>query len=165
MEMWAASDVDGVAMMDDWGCQDSLLIAPEIWRDLFKPLYREYCEILHAGDKFAFFHSDGYIADVFPDLVEVGVDAVNSQLSLMDVERLAEQLRGRVTFWGDVDRQRVLPFGTLDEIRQSVRRVRRALDFGSGGLIAQCEWGLDVPMRNIAAVFDEWLLPLPMHAA
>lgn len=164
MQMWADSDVDGVEFMDDWGSQDALLIAPEMWREIFKPLYRDYCEILHAKDKFAFFHSDGEISDIFGDLIDAGVDAVNSQLFAMDIERLARQFRGHVTFWGEIDRQRVLPFGTIEESREAVNRVRRALDYGVGGLIAQCEWGLDVPIRKIAAIFDQWQQPLPMHA-
>ena len=164
MQMWADSEVDGVEFMDDWGSQDALLIAPEMWRAIFKPLYRDYCEILHAKDKFAFFHSDGDISDIFGDLIDVGVDAVNSQLFAMNIERLAKRFRGQVTFWGEIDRQRVLPFGTIEESREAVLRVRRALDYGAGGLIAQCEWGLDVPIHKIAAIFDQWQQPLPMHA-
>ena len=161
--MWAETDVDGVEFMDDWGSQTSLLIAPELWREVFRPLYREYCQILHAKDKWVFFHSDGNISDIFGDLVEIGVDAVNSQLFCMDMDRLAQQFRGQVTFWGEIDRQRLLPFGTSREVRAAVDRVRTALDFGRGGLIAQCEWGLDVPFDNIAAVYDAWQHPLPMH--
>ena len=163
MELWAATDVDGVEFMDDWGSQQAMLISPETWRDLFKPLYRDYCDILHRHDKFAFFHSDGQISDIFHDLIEIGVDAVNSQLFCMDIESLAECFRGQITFWGEIDRQRILPFGTEEDVRAAVRRVRRLLDFGSGGLIAQCEWGLDVPFTNIDSVFNEWLQPLPMH--
>jgi hypothetical protein len=164
MEMWAETDVDGVALMDHWGSDDSLLVTPEIWRDLFRPLYRDYCKILHAKDKFVFFSSEGNISKVFGDLVRAGVDAIHSQLFLMELERLAKQYRGRVTFCGEIDSRRVLPFGSAEEIRTAVRRLRKALDFGSGGVIAQCQWVPDVPLRNIAAVFEQWLLPLPMHA-
>ena len=163
MELWAATDVDGVAFMDDWGSQTTLLISPEMWRELFKPLYRDYCEILHAADKFAFFHCDGFIADIFGDLVDVGIDAINCQLALMNLPRLAAEFRGCVTFWGDIDRQQILPRGTPEDVAREVRRVRKELDFGSGGLIAQCEWGLDVPRQNIAAAFESWQAPLPMH--
>jgi len=163
LEMWAKTDVDGVAFSDDWGSQTSLLVSPELWRDLFRPLYREYCKILHAKDKFAFFHCDGNIADIFGDLVRLGLDAINAQLFAMNLERLAKRYRGRITFWGEIDRQRILAFGSLEEIRQAVLRVRRALDFGCGGVIAQCEWGLDVPWRNIASVFEQWMAPLPVH--
>lgn len=164
MEMWAETDVDGVVLMDDWGSQDSLLVAPEIWRELFRPLYRDYCKILHAKDKFAFFRSDGKISKIFGELVRTGIDAINSQLFLMDIERLAGRYRERVTFWGEIDRQHALPFGTPEDIAEAVRRVRKALDFGNGGVIAQCQWGPEVPLKNVAAVFEQWLLPLPMHA-
>jgi len=163
MRMWAATDVDGVEFMDDWGSQAALLVSPEIWCEVFKPLYRDYCEILHEKDKFAFFHSDGNITDIFPELIEIGVDAINSQLFCMDLDELAEQFRGRITFWGEIDRQRILPFGSPEQVRAAVRRVREALDYGHGGMIAQCEWGLDVPLRNVAALFDEWLYPVPVH--
>jgi len=161
MRMWAASAVDGVSFMDDWGTQTNLLIDPATWRELFKPLYREYCQILHEGGKYVFFHSDGHIEAIYPDLVEIGVDALNSQLFCMDIEKLGEQFGGKVTFWGEIDRQRLLPFGTPEEVREGVRRVRRALDRGRGGVIAECEWGIGVPGANVEAVFDEWERPLP----
>jgi len=164
LRMWASTDVDGVVFMDDWGSQDGLLLSAEIWRDLFKPLYRLYCQILHEGDKFAFFLCRGNISEIFGDLVEIGIDAVHSQLFLMDIERLAERFRGRITFWGEIDTRRVLPFGTPDDVRAAVRRVRRALDCGRGGVIAQCEWGHEMAFENIAAVFEQWLEPVLAHA-
>ena len=163
MELWASSDVDGVAFMDDWGSQVALLLPTKTWRDLFKPLYREYCRILHDKDKFAFFRSDGNISAIFRDLVEIGVDAIHCRLFSMNLESLAERFRGRVTFWGEIDREQVLRLGAPDDVGAAVRRVRRALDFGSGGLIAQCEWGLDVPFQNVAAMFEHWLEPVPAH--
>ncbi|MGQ9574513.1 MAG: uroporphyrinogen decarboxylase family protein [Thermoguttaceae bacterium] len=159
IELWASSDVDGVAFRDDWGSSHSLLIPVQTWRELFKPLYRQYVELIHAHDKFAFFHSDGNITEIFEDLVEIGIDAINAELFLMDLDMLAEKYRGRVTFWGGIDRQRVLPFGTPEEVRGAVRRMRAALDFGRGGVIAQCTWGLEVPFKNVAAVFEQWLAP------
>jgi uroporphyrinogen decarboxylase len=163
-QMWASSDCDGIAFRDDWGSNHSLLIPVQAWRDLFKPLYRQYVEIIHARDKFAFFHSDGNISEIFDDLVELGIDAINAEMSLMDFESLTERFRGRITFWGEIDRQRVLPFGTPEEVRAAVRRVRAALDFGRGGVIAQCKWGAGVPFKNVAAVFEQWLAPMPAQA-
>ncbi|GAG46019.1 unnamed protein product, partial [marine sediment metagenome] len=55
IQMWADTDVDGVAFMDDWGSQSSLLVPRRVWRKLFAPMYRDYCQILHEHDKFAFF--------------------------------------------------------------------------------------------------------------
>lgn len=156
MRMWAATDVDAVSFMDDWGAQTSLLISPDKWREFYKPLYSEYCSILRSAGKFVFFHSDGNIESIYPDLIDIGVDAVNSQLFCMDIEGLGRRFRGKITFWGEIDRQYVLPFGTAEEVRAAVQRVRAALDDGSGGVIAQCEWGTRDPYANIEAVFDEW---------
>lgn len=161
IERWAQTDVDGIFFMDDWGSQGNLLIAPALWREFFKPLYRQYCDTIKQAGKFVFFHSDGYIEPIIADLIEIGVDAVNSQLFCMKIEQLAEQYRGQITLWGEICRQQVLPFGTPDDVRSAVLRVRSAFDDGSGGLIAQCEWGLQDPGVNIAAVFEAWLDPIP----
>jgi hypothetical protein len=163
MEIWAETEVDGVAFRDDWASPEGLLIAPEMWRDLFRPLYRDYCSILHAKDKFVFFHSNGRITDIFGDLIKVGIDAIHSQLHLMDYERLAKRYRGRVTFWGEGDRQQLVDPGPTDEFCRSVLGVRKAFDFGSGGVIAQCQWAPGARVQTIASFFEQWLLPLPMH--
>jgi hypothetical protein len=157
MELWAKTDVDGVGFMDDWGTQHSLLIAPESWREIFKPMYKAYCDILKKADKFVFFHSDGHTHAIIPDLIEIGVDALNTQIFCMDIEQLAMEFKGKITFWGEICRQNILPFGTVDNVRQAVRRVRRAFDDGSGGVIAQCEWGKHDPKENIEAVFETWM--------
>ncbi|MGB6031528.1 MAG: uroporphyrinogen decarboxylase family protein [Bacteroidota bacterium] len=154
---WADSNVDGVFLMDDWGSNESLLISPAQWREVFKPIYKDFCDIIHGAGKHVFFHSDGHIAAIYGDLIEIGVDALNSQLFCMDIESLARQHKGKLTFWGEIDRQSILPFGTQDEVRAAVRRVRSALDDGSGGVIAQCEWGKDNSRENVEAVFEAWL--------
>ena len=129
IELWAKTEVDGVAFRDDWGTAEGLMISPEMWRELFRPLYRDYCKILHARDKFVFFHSDGCILDIFGDLVKVGIDAIHCQLHLMNVGRLAKRYRGRVTFWGGMDRGPLRKSGCR-------RRVppRRAGDAAGAGL-------------------------------
>jgi len=153
---WCQSNVDGIFFMDDWGARNSLLINPQTWREIFKPLYRQYCDIIHRADKYAFFHTDGHTEAIYGDLIEVGIDAINSQLFTMDIEELAKNYKGQVTFWGEIDRQQVMPFGSPEEVREAVMRVRRALDDGSGGVIAQCEWGKDNSRENVAAVFGAW---------
>jgi len=162
--LWAGRRCDAIQFMDDWGTQHSLLISPRQWREVFKPLYRDYCDAIHAQGKFAFFHSDGNIEAIYPDLIEIGVDAVNSQLFCMDIERLGRLHKGRITFWGEIDRQHLLPFGAPDQVKEGVRRVRRALEDGRGGVIAQCEWGVDDPPENIAAVYEAWDEPRPGSA-
>ena len=157
---WCESDVEGIFFMDDWGSKKTLLINPQTWREIFKPLYKEYCDIIHAAGKYAFFHTDGWTEAIYGDFVEVGIDAVNSQLFTMDLDELA-QYKGKITFWGEIDRQYILPFGSPEDVREAVLRVRRTLGSRSGGVIAQCEWGKMDPADNIQAVFDAWQEPIP----
>jgi len=156
IDAWAATDVDAIMGMDDWGSQRSLLISPQLWRDFFKPYYRQYVERIHAAGKLCFFHSDGYIFDIYEDLIEMGVDAVNSQIFCMDIEELGRRFRGRITFWGEVDRQHLLPYGCIEDVRRSVRRAAAALYTGHGGVIAQCEFGVGAKPENVRVVYDEW---------
>lgn len=155
LEMWAKTDVDGLMFMDDWGAQNSLLISPAMWRDIFKPLYRDYIELTHDHGKYCFMHSDGYIIDILPDLIELGLDAVNSQLFCMGVPELGARFRGKITFWGEIDRQHILPHATVPEVRDAVISVRDAL-YENGGVIAQCEFGPGAKPENVYAVFETW---------
>jgi uroporphyrinogen decarboxylase len=156
VEFWAGTDVDALFFMDDWGSQNQLLIRPSIWQALFKPLYREYCEIIKAHDKFVFMHSDGFITDIYPDLIEIGVDVLNSQLFCMDLAEIEKIAKGRLTFWGEIDRQHILPSKNPQDGRDAVRKVARHLYDPGGGIIAQCEIGSGTNPETAYAVFDEW---------
>ncbi len=155
LEFWVTTDVDAIMFMDDWGAQTQLLVSPPLWRELFKPLYKDYCDIAHAHGKFAMMHSDGHIASILDDLIEVGVDALNCQLFCMDMEDLARHGRGKITFWGEIDRQHILP-ADPDKGRAAVRKVAQHLYLEAGGLIAQLELGLRSNPDTAAAVFEEW---------
>lgn len=152
--LWAKTDVDALTFMDDWGAQRSMLINPSIWKELFQPLYRDYIEIAHSHGKKAFMHSDGYILDIYPPLVGMGLDAINSQIFCMGAENLAP-FRGQITFWGEMDRQHLLVHGTPDEVRRAVWQVKEQL-WADGGCIAQCEFGPGAKPENVAAVFEGW---------
>ncbi|MCB9770314.1 MAG: methyltransferase [Candidatus Omnitrophica bacterium] len=154
LEEWAKTEVDSVMIMDDWGAQKSLLISPRSWRQLFKPLYKDYIDIAHSRGKTVFMHSDGHILGIIPDLIELGLDALNSQVFCMGLDRLAA-FKGQITFWGEIDRQRLLPEGSLQEIRQAVSDFHQAL-YDSGGVIAQCEFGLAAKPQNVREVFKAW---------
>jgi len=156
IEFWVSTAVDGIFFMDDWGSQQQLLIPPAVWRDLFKPLYRDYCQLAHARGKFAFMHSDGCIREIYPDLVEVGVDALNSQIFCMDMAELARIAKGRMTFWGEIDRQHVLTSPDPQAGRAAVRQAARHLYDPKGGIIAQFEFGPGGNPETALAVFDEW---------
>ena len=155
VEAWAHTDVDGVALMDDWGTQRAMITSPEIFRQVFKPMYRDYADIARQHGKCVFMHSDGYITDIIADLIEVGIDALNSQVFCMGVKELGERFRGKITFWGEIDRQQLLPQGSRQEIEQAVHETWTHL-YAHGGVIAQCEFGLEAKPENVLAVFEAW---------
>lgn len=79
-----------------------------------------------------------HIAAILPDLVEIG-----------------RRLAAKLTFWGEIDRQWLLPHGPPADVAAAVRTVRRAL-WREGGVIAQCEFGIGARPENVAAVFETW---------
>jgi hypothetical protein len=97
-------------------------------------------------------HSDGHITEIIPDLIEIGLDALNSQVFCMGVEELGQHFAGEITFWGEMDRQQLLPRGTTVQIADAARRMRAAFH-RNGGLIAQCEFGPGARPENIYAFF------------
>ncbi|NPV08623.1 MAG: hypothetical protein HPY83_11780 [Anaerolineae bacterium] len=152
-ELVAQRDTDGISYMDDWGTQSALMIRPDRWRSLFKPAYRKLVQVAHDAGKAFYFHSDGCIAEIIPDLIEVGVDVLNPQFSCHDLDELAQLCRGRVCISTDLDRQQVLPYGTPDDVRQYTRRVIESLALPEGGLIGRAEAAPDTPPANIEAAY------------
>jgi uroporphyrinogen decarboxylase len=154
MELWAKTDVDALIMIDDWGTQNNMLINPRTWREVFKPIYKTYADIAHDSGKKIFMHSDGNILEIYPDLIEIGIDALNSQLFCMGLDKLAP-FKEKITFWGEMDRQHILPNGTEQEVAAAVQQVYDHL-FDSGGVIAQCEFGPGANPANVRALYAAW---------
>lgn len=152
-EVWASTDVDALFIMDDWGSQTAMLISPKLWREIFKPLYKDYIDLAHRKGKYILMHSDGHILEILPDLVEMGLHGINSQVFCMGLEELSARFKGKITFWGELDRQRILPEGTRDEVFAAVAEMKRTL-YANGGLIAQCEFGLGAKPENVRAFFE-----------
>ena len=155
VEAWAQTDVDAIFLMDDWGTQHSLMVPPNVFQTHFKPMYKEYCDIARQYNKFVFMHSDGYITDIIDDLIEVGVNCLNSQVFCMDIDELSDRFAGKITFWGEIDRQDMLPNGSLKDIENAVNLIHSKL-WKEGGLIAQSEFGLGAKPENIEHVFKSF---------
>ena len=155
VEAWAKTDIDAIGIMDDWGMQKGMMVSPEYFRKYYKKIYKEYVEIAHHYKKYVFMHSDGNITEIIPDLIEVGIDALNSQLFCMNIEELGNRLRGKITFWGEIDRQNILVNGNKTEIEEAVNLVFNNL-YSEGGVIGQCEFGPAAKPENIFYVFEAW---------
>lgn len=154
LEKWAKTDVDALNFMDDWGSQNSLLINPKMWDQYFKPMYKDYISIAKKYGKRTFMHSDGNTLDIYPRMIELGLDAFNTQIFCIGLENL-EKFKGQITFWGEIDRQHLLPEGSTQDIKAAVREVYQRL-WANGGCIAQCEFGPGAKDDNVYTVFETW---------
>lgn len=153
-EVWAKTDIDGFMLMDDWGSQTDLLISPGLWREIFKPMYKDYVDIAHRYNKKILMHSDGQISKIFSDIIELGVDAINSQIFCVGLDEV-QKYKGKITFWGEIDRQNLLPNASVKEINEAVKDVHSRL-WDNGGCVAQCEFGPAAKPENVYEVFKTW---------
>jgi uroporphyrinogen decarboxylase len=156
LQYWLEKDVDAIYFSDDWGTQRSLLISPKMWREIFKPTYKEIMNIVKESGKYIFYHTCGHVLDLYPEFIELRIDAINSQLHCMGVENVAEKFAGKITFWGEMDRQNLLPYGTPQEIYRSASVIKDKLFVNGGGLIGHSVAGVDVPLENIKAILTCW---------
>ena len=157
VELWATTAVDAIHLEDDWGAQNSMLISPKIWRELFKPLYKEYCDIAKANGKLVVMHSDGYIMDIIPDLIEIGVNAINPQLNIMPYDELSKLMRGKIALWGGIDRQWLLPFGSTRDAQLEVHKIAGYFcGAGNTGVVGQSFKDKDARPDNLRAIYNTW---------
>ena len=144
--------IDGILVNDDWGTQETLMIRPEYWRKVYKPAYAKIVAAIKAGGCFAHLHTDGVTDAIMEDLIEIGFDELNPQMSCMDIESVGHRFGGRVCFRADMDRQYVLPFGTPDDVTALVKQLYNAFGTKNGGYIGYGQINTDVPIENAEAM-------------
>jgi hypothetical protein len=156
IDRWLALEYQGLHFADDWGSQYNLLIDPARWRAFFKPAYREMFARVKAAGLDVWFHSDGNILSIMPDLLELGVDVLNCQASVMDRAALREYA-GAFCFRTDIDRQHVLPYLSPSEVKAYVDQLFHDLGTAGGGIVACGEISEDVPLQNVRAMYEAFL--------
>lgn len=137
IEKYAKAGSDGVMFCDDWGLQSTLMISPTQWREIFKPFYEEEFKLAHKLGIKVFMHSCGYILDILPDLIEIGLDVIQLDQQLnMGLDELGKY-KGKVTFWCPVDIQAVMPKNNIEEIKTYANTmIEKLADVPKGGFIA-----------------------------
>jgi uroporphyrinogen decarboxylase len=153
--------VQVVRICDDIAIQQGPMISPEMYRKRIKPLHKRLVECIRSRtDAFIMFHSDGAMREFLPDLIEIGIDIINpvqvSAQGMEDTAELKRQFGKDLTFWGGIcDSQRVLPFGTPEEVREEIRRRLDDLMPGGGFVAAPIHNIQDsVPPENIMMMFE-----------
>jgi len=156
--MSAAAGVDQISFWGDVAMQDRMIVPPERWRALDKPVWKRIIDETRRVNpevKF-FFHSDGDIQPIIPDIIEVGFDIINPiQPECMNPGLVKAEYGRHVTLQGGGSVQRTLPMGTLDDIRREVDFLMRTCAYDGGYIFSTSSAvSFDCPLENVVAYFE-----------
>lgn len=158
MSMRLVRVVDEVCIRfgDDWGQQRGLIMGPKHWRRFIKPRVAQMYARVKEGGRYVMQHSCGAIQELFPDLVEMGLDIFNTfQPEVMDVAWCKREFGRDLTFYGGISTQQVLPRATPGEVREVVRRMMDLVGQDGGYIVAPTHAiPRDVPPENIVAMLE-----------
>ena len=143
---------------DDIGTQKALQFSPETFRTLFKPRMARYIELIRRyADAPILLHSCGSVYEVIDDLIDIGIGILNpvqTHAANMNPKLLKRKFGKRIAFWGAVDIQQVLPFGSEDEVKTEVRNLFQVLGDGGGWILGPSHnIQPEVPPENIVAMY------------
>jgi uroporphyrinogen decarboxylase len=154
---FVALGVDGGYFGDDYGAQRSLLFSPKTWRKLLKPRLARMFAVFRDAGLPTILHSDGDIAPILPDLVEIGLTTLNPvQPEVLDHHWLKQTFGDRLAFYGGVSTQTVLPYGKPDQVTSAVNHCVQTLAADNTGLMVAPSHRMtaDIPMENVDALLS-----------
>lgn len=154
---FAAAGVAGGYFGDDYGAQRAMLFSPRLWRRLIKPRLAKLFAVFVDAALPVILHSDGDIRAILPDLVEIGLTTLNPvQPEVLDHMWLQREYGAKLSFYGGVSTQGVLPNGTVEDVRAATLACARALAPEGTGLLlgASHRMQSDIPVRNVEAMLD-----------
>jgi len=152
--------LDIIKIGDDLGTQESLLMSPRMYRQILKPIHADFIQFIKQRTQAKiFFHTDGDVFNLIPDLIEIGVDILNpiqtSAGKMSDLAELKRRYGQNLVFCGAVDTHHLLPFGTPEAVRDEVRRVIEILGPGGGYMLSSVHTIMsEVPVENVLAMVD-----------
>ena len=158
VEYTAELPVDAIMFGDDWGDQRGVMLGPERWRQFLKPRWARIYDAVHASGKLVVSHSCGSVAAIIPDLIEIGLDVLESvqpEAADMNPYELKKKFGDRLTFWGCLGSQSTIPYGTPADLMTEVRQLRRQMGLGGGFILAPAK-GLrsETPTENLVAIVE-----------
>lgn len=150
--------IDGIFTSDDIGTQTGPFFSPEIFREFFKPYYKELIDKAHSLGMHFWLHTCGNIEAFLPDFIEIGLDVIHPiQKYTMDEKVIAEKFGGDICIWAGFDVQRTIPYGTPDEVREEVRFMIDTYGRPDGRLMLTAGNGItsDCKVESLEALLDE----------
>jgi uroporphyrinogen decarboxylase len=144
---------------EDFGSQNGLLVSPAHIQEYFLPRMKRMMDLAHNNGVYVFFHSDGSIKKIIPDMIRAGIDILNPiQWRCKDMNRevLKDEFGDKVVFHGAMDNQYTLAFGTQNDVRQEVRDNLRIMGKEGGYILAPCHNIQPItPTQNILVMYEE----------
>ena len=155
----AAGYADFFWLGDDFSTQRGMMLSPNSWRQFLKPVYKRLFELVKSYGLKVWFHSCGTFEPVRTDLLDIGIDVwetVQAHLAGNEPEKLKREFGKHVTFFGGINCQQTLPFGTPEDVRKEVRERIRVLGH-NGGYICGPDHSIqgNMPPENILALYEE----------
>jgi uroporphyrinogen decarboxylase len=155
----AAQYIDLVFVSDDIGGQSNLLIAPESWELFLRPRMERWCDLIHSYGLKVFYHTDGAAEALIGPLIDCGIDVLNPIQHAcpgMETDKLKRKYGDRIIFHGGIDNQRVLPFGTPDDVRKETLHCLETMGAGREGYICSSCHNVQAgtPVANILAMIE-----------
>ena len=150
--------LDGIFTSDDLGTQTDTFFSPEIFDEFFAPYYKRVIDRVHSHGMHFWLHACGNIEKLLPRLIELGVDVIHPiQKYTMDERHIAQAYGDKITIWAGFDVQRIIPYGTPEEVRREIRNLKQAYSRPEGRFMLTLGNGTtpDTPYESLAALFDE----------
>ena len=156
VDIVAEYPIDCVFFGDDWGQQKGLIMGPDHWRRFIKPRIEKMYAYVKSKGMLVAQHSCGDVSEIFGDIVDAGMDIYNTFQPEVYDGALMKRLHGdRVTFYGGISTQRLLPYGSPDEVKAETRRLMDVLGVDGGYIVAPTHAiPDDTPIENILAFLD-----------
>jgi hypothetical protein len=135
-----------------------MFISPKLWREIFKPRYKRQIDIAHECGLDVYFHCCGYIYDIMPDFIEIGLDVLNpGQPNINNIQRMGENFSGKMCFACPVSYQTTGISGSKEDIYREVKELVDNLGNQGGGLIGLIPTdivGLGAKPENAGYMYD-----------
>ena len=155
---YAAAGSDVIRLGDDVSTQLAMMMKVSTWREFIKPRLAKVIQAAKAvrPEVLLFYHGDGNLQAIIPELIEIGVEILNPvQPECMDPVTIKKQYGDRLSFWGAVGTQTVIPFGSPQQVREVCERMIREVGRGGGlGLAPTHILEPEVPWANIEAFME-----------
>ncbi len=149
-------NIDAMMFGDDWGMQTGLQMGEKLWLEFIYPRLKQMYGLVKSRGKYVFIHSCGKVDGVFPELIDISLDVFNPfQPEVMDVFEMKREYGDRLAFYGGISVQKTLPYGTVAEVKDEVRRLLDIVG-KDGGYIAAPSHAVpgDAKPENIAAMIE-----------